>query len=109
MPSYDYDCEKCDLTATFVRSMTEGPKDELCVMCGNPMRRVFSIPYVTGAKVEHAEYNPAFGKVIKNSRERGELAKRKGWVEVGTEPTDKLHKSAENTLNQKLKKSWEDV
>lgn len=106
MPSYDYNCEKCDTTATFVRSIHVGPKPEDCHVCGNPMNRVFSLPLIIGAAVESAEYNPAFGKVVKNKRERDELAKRHGMIEVGNEKPQTIHKEAERTQQENRNKKW---
>ena len=63
--------------------------------------------YVIGAKVENAEYNPAFGQVVKNKNHRNELAKQRGLIEIGNEKPSTLHKHAENTKLENAKRRWE--
>lgn len=62
-----------------------------------------------GAGVQDAEFNPAFGCVVKNKQHRAELAKQKGMEEVGNEPVANIHKHFDTERARKLEKSWEDV
>lgn len=110
-PIYDYHCSKCDTDFEVVQPIKEYTGKGECPSCGNVSNeRIFSHQvYFVGASVQHAEYNPAFGKVVKNKKERDELAKRHGLIEIGNEKTETVHKVAENTLKEKLKKSWDEV
>jgi hypothetical protein len=122
MTGFEYFCEKCDVVFEIYRSMKQGRwtlaelKDEKedggqCPHCKNiSFTRKFSakIQFV-GASVEDAEYNPALGQVVKNSRHRKEIAKQKGLIEVGNEKTESLHKQADKQRADKLKKTWENV
>ncbi len=107
-PSYDFTCEKCDQPFTVIRSIKEPTVNEPCPDCGNIGQRVWGLPLVIGAAVESAEYNPAFGRVVKNSKERKELAKQRGWVEVGSEKPDTIHKESAKTQAHNYAKKWSD-
>lgn len=62
-----------------------------------------------GEKIESAEYNPAFGKVVKNKYERAELAKRLNLIEIGNEDPNKFHDNFDKQRAEKRKKAYEDV
>lgn len=122
MPTFDFYCAKCDSQFSDIQPMgamkrtpiSEIPKEKRkaeCPACGNvSTERVFSKQvYFIGAAVENAEYNPAFGQVVKNSQHRKELAKQKGLIEIGTEAPEKIHKKFDEDRKEKLKKSWDDV
>jgi hypothetical protein len=59
--------------------------------------------------VQHAEYNPAFGRVVRHRQHREELAKRHGMVEVGNETPETLHKVHDQAREEKARKAWENV
>lgn len=122
MPTFDFYCSKCDANFADIQPMgamkptplAEIPKIERkaeCPTCGNVSKdRVYSKNvYFIGASVENAEYNPAFGQVVKNSRHRKELAKEKGLIEIGNEKPENIHKKFDQDRAEKLKKSWDDV
>lgn len=111
MPIYDWECAKCDKPFETVESITTYSGVGKCPTCGNESKeRIFSSQiYFVGAKVEDAEYNPAFGKVVKNKRERNELAKEKGLIEIGNEKPETIHKEASRTLADNLNKGWDDL
>lgn len=110
-PTYEFECLKCEKNFETIESIKDYDGDGQCPTCGNISReRIFSSKVLfIGTKVENAEYNPAFGQVVKNSQHRKELAKQKGLIEVGTEPPEKIHKKFESDKQEQLKKSWDDV
>jgi putative FmdB family regulatory protein len=112
VPTYDWTCEKCDKGFETIESIKEYSGKAECPTCGNPTtERNYSrcLFYNVGASVENAEYNPAFGQIVKNSKHRKELAKAHGLVEIGNEPTEKIHKKFESDRSEKRKKAWDDV
>lgn len=110
MPTYPYHCEKCDKGFEVVKTMSEYNKPEFCSSCGMEGRYVFTPPRaIIGASVQNAEYNPAFGKIVRNKNERDELAKRNGLIEVGNDDPNKMVDRSEKDRKEKLEKSWEDV
>jgi len=64
--------------------------------------------FLIGEKVEEAAYNPAFGQVIKNSKQAKELARQRGMVECGSEPVGSMFK-AEETATKAKQASWDNV
>lgn len=109
MPTYDYDCEKCDKPYDVVRSITEydknGPIDE-CPQCGNIGNRVFSVTTFLGEKVESSEYNHGLGCVVKNKKHREEICKKKGLVEIGNEKPSQVRKNTERERKEKSSKPY---
>ena len=109
MAIYEWRCQKCDIQFETVQSIKEYNGKTSCVTCGNETsERILSADvYFIGAKVESAEYNPAFGQVVKNKRHREELAKARGLIEIGNEKPDKIHKKFESDRIEKRKKEWD--
>jgi hypothetical protein len=94
-----------------MKSVREMDNNEFCESCGAPAERQFTPRvHIKGAKVEHPEYNPALGCVVKNSKHRAELAKRKGLVEVGNDfgSGEKLQESFDRARKAKLAKDYLD-
>lgn len=104
---FDFFCNKCDLGKEVIARIGQCPKDINCDQCGENMQRIYYPPQFIGTSVENAEYNPAFGKVIKNKYERKEMAKRMNLEEVGTTSQDSLHKIYDDH-KKKLDKPYED-
>jgi putative FmdB family regulatory protein len=104
-------CEKCDQPFEIVESIKTYVGKGVCPSCGNTSTsRIFSSKiHFIGTKVEDAEYNPAFGQVVKNSRHRNALAKEKGLIEVGNESPTRMHEEAAKDRQRKREKNWEDV
>ncbi len=57
---------------------------------------------------EEPEYNPAFGRVVKNRQERKELAKQLNMVEVGNEKPSTIHKESDKIYNDNMARDYED-
>lgn len=111
MPTYKFLCQKCDVNFETVESIKTYDGDGECPTCQTTSReRIFSHKvHFIGTSVQSPEYNPAFGQVVKNKQHRDELAKRNGLIEVGNEKPETIHKHAEQTRADKLKKSWDEV
>lgn len=111
--TYVYDCPDCSHRFDVIKPARDMEKNETCPKCGEFALRRF-VPehvYISGAKVEHAEYNPALGCVTKNSKHRAELAKRKGLVEVGNDygSGEAMQKNFDTEREKKLAKRYEEV
>lgn len=110
MPTYDFNCEKCDLDFEVIKSIKLYDTEERCPTCGNVAIRKYTCNiHFTGTKIEDAEYNPGLGKITKSKRHREELAKRLGAVEIGNEKPQTIHKHFDSARETKRKKSWDDV
>jgi putative FmdB family regulatory protein len=108
---YEYRCVKCERKFEVIKSMRDFDRNEFCERCGAPGEPVFSPKVqILGASVQHAEYNPGLGQVVKNKRHRQEIAKRKGLVEIGSDykAPENIHKEFESKRDDKRKKRWEE-
>jgi putative FmdB family regulatory protein len=84
--TYVYQCTKCDSRFDVIKSVADFDRNEFCESCGAPAERKFTPRvHIHGAAVEHAEYNPGLGCVVKNKKHRAEIAKQRGLVEVGND------------------------
>lgn len=109
IPTYEFICQKCDKVFETVESIKEYDGDGECPICKNVSReRILSanIQFI-GTKVESAEYNPAFGQVVKNKNHRNELAKERGLIEIGNEKPETVHKITERNRIDNAKRRWE--
>lgn len=109
MPTYEFFCKKCDKNFDTYESIVEYDGDGECPNCKTISRErlISDNIQVIGASLEYAEYNPAFGQVVKNSAHRKELAKRKGLIEIGNEKPETVHKHYEQERESKRKKAWD--
>ncbi len=81
---------------------------EKCSRCGREAKREFvpSRVYFNGTSVQHAEYNPGLGCVVRNSSHRKELCKIKGVEEIGNEKPHSLHKHFDKKREEKREEAW---
>lgn len=84
---------------------------ENCSVCSTPSVRAFapSRLYFNGTSVQHAEYNPGLGCIVRNKEHRAELCKQKGVEEIGNEKPDTTHKYFEKKRSDAWEQSWNDV
>lgn len=89
--------------------MADSSRLENCFHCGKGARRIYTSDVLfTGTAVEHAEFNPAFGKIVKNKRERDDLAKRHNMIEIGNEKPETVHKHFDSERANNRRKRWEE-
>jgi hypothetical protein len=108
---YEYHCPKCDILFDVVKPASAMQDVEHCGKCQMVSDRQFvpSRVWFNGTSVEHAEYNPGLGCIVKNSSHRKEIAKQKGLEEIGNETPEKLHKYFDQVREEKREKAWDDV
>jgi len=108
---YPFRCTKCEHEFDIVESIKEYSGKATCPKCGyETTERLWSADiYFSGTSVQNAEYNPAFGGIVKNKKHRDELAKRHGLVEIGNEKPETIHKAAEQAREDKRKRIWDEA
>lgn len=111
---YEYTCsnDKCQHMFDVQKTVAEVSRPEPCPQCGTAdARRIYNPWYVHGSAGDwdKAEYNPAFGQVVRNRQHRAELAKRRGMEEIGNESVDKVHKHFDQTREDKRKQGWDKI
>jgi len=107
--TYQYVCEHCSVCFEVSKKVDQRFGQEFCPMCNHTGKRILfpQHTYLNGTSVQEAEFNPAFGKVIKNKRHRNELAKEKGMMEIGNTSTDSMQKHCDQIMCQN--QSWDNI
>lgn len=114
MPTYDYKC-KCGYSFVDIKGIRAYSADpsSVCPSCAAECladdRDFSKIKIaVTGASVQNAEFNPGLGCVVKNKQHRSELAKRKGFVEVGNDFTSgqRMQNEFEKKKKEEIETNW---
>ena len=107
---YPYRCN-CGKEFEVIKSSKIIDRVEKCPHCGHNCtkeNRFISRTHFYGASDwDNAEWNPAFGKVIRNKKHRDAEAKRLGLEEVGNTDLSKYHKGLDDDRAKKLDDSYE--
>lgn len=115
MPTYDYLCGKCKHEFTDIKGIKAYSEDSncQCPSCDTKctvQNRDFSRlkVHLTGTQVESAEFNPGLGCVVKSKKHREEIAKKKGYVEVGNDfnSGEKMQTDFEKKKKEELETNW---
>lgn len=106
---YEYACDQCVRQFEVVKPMAESGTMEVCNECGAEARRLYSAKLeLHNTRVKDAEYYHSLGRVVKNDRERSELIKRYGLVEIGNEKPDRARHYMNKDRLEKIKKRWDE-
>lgn len=102
---YEYECTECEHRFEKVKHHSKYKEDDECPKCQSVAKKIVSL--FNAPVMERAEFNHAFGQVVKSKKHRKELAKRHGMIEVGTEKTENIHKETKKTHDKIM--SWDGV
>lgn len=105
---YPYECP-CGKKFEVVKSLDELERIEPCPECQKEAKRVLAGGYFYGTKVEDAEYDPAFGCVVNNSKHRARLAKERGWEEVGNTDMNKWYADKQKEKEKETQRYYDEV
>lgn len=108
---YPYECPECKHTFEVIKPVAEIDFVERCEACGmEAERKIAKNQYFYGADDwDNAEYNPGLGQVVKNRKHREQIAKQKGFIEVGNEDPVKLDREFERDRELEIDASWDKV
>lgn len=99
---YEYKCDQCETSKDVVKSVKDYDTPETCEKCQNSMRKVFSISRPLVDSME-PEYYHSLGTVIKTKRQKREIMKAKGLIEVGNEKVNTVHQAMDNQRKTRLR------
>lgn len=107
---YPYACDTCEVKTEIVKSMHDSSRIEKCSTCNTVLRRIYTTFQTIGTSVQNAEFNHGLGCVVKNKYHREELAKQRGFVEVGNDfgSGEKMQQHFEKRKQEEKEKIWED-
>ena len=111
--TYVYKCSNSQCSKVFdvTKPVRDLDVNEFCPRpgCQSPAERQFTARvHLMNTGSEDAAYDPAFGTVIKSKQHRKDLAKQRGYIEVGNEKPDTIEKHFQNQRDDKHKRKWED-
>lgn len=115
MPTYDFLCPKCKHEFTDIKGIKAYSLDPSCqcptcdCKCTSENRDYSKIKIqLSGTKVESSEFNHGLGCVVKNKKHREEIAKQKGFVEVGNDYSSgqKMQTEFEKKKKEEMEASW---
>lgn len=107
---YEYACDSCVRQFDVVKPMEESSRMEVCEQCGAEARRLYSAKIeLHNTKVTDAEYYHSLGRVVKNNRERSELIKRYGLIEIGNEKPDRARHHMNKDRLERIRKRREEI
>lgn len=111
MPAYPYECNDCASKWDVIKTVADIDLVESCPKCQSTSnhRYVTNFTFYGASDWDKAEYNPAFGKIIRNAKHRKEEARRLGVEEIGNESPDKIHAHYEKQLDKQIDDSWDKV
>jgi len=107
---YEYNCAPCNNKFDVIKPVHKMKQAEFCSKCNKQAVRKFVPSRVHFAKtsVEHAEYNPGLGQIVKSRYHRSELCKEHSLTEVGNQNPDSLAKDYEQARIKKANAAYED-
>ena len=87
---YAYQCAECGEKVDIVKAVKDYDRVEYCKDCNTVLTRCFSATrlYFNNTAVQEREFCPAIGHDV-TKRERQQIAKERGWVEIGNERPEK--------------------
>lgn len=106
---YEYRCYQCIRAFDVVKPAAQMANEEYCPLCKAVGERQFvpSRLYLNGTAVQHAEYNPGLGCIVKDKAHRKEICKIKGVEEIGNEKPDSLHKHFDQKREDLRNERWD--
>lgn len=106
---YEYKCPSCNNRFEVVKRVKEFDKPELCKCGFEAKRQIARRQFFYGAKVEDAEYCPAVGQVVKNNKHRRQIAKQRGWEEVGNTDMNAWADKKQRELEQERQREYNKI
>lgn len=113
---YPYRCEKCGHDFDVIKSVREIDNPESCKKCGSTAQRYIARggDFYGANDWDKAEFNPAFGCVVKNRQHKRELLRKfagegKVFEEIGNEPVEKMHSHFEKVREERRNDRWREA
>lgn len=91
---YSYSCPKCNQATDVIKAVADFDRQEQCDVCSTIMIRDFAPKkvHLYGTAVQNAYMHHGLGQVVRSDSHAKQLAKDRGWVEIGNENPHKHQK-----------------
>ena len=110
MPTYRYKCPSCSFEFDVIKQMSECDTVEKCETCGRGniegSCRMLGTPIFYGEKQDEAFYSIPLGKMVKSKKAMRQMAKDRGWEELGTTDIHRNIDSMDRAREQKSADSY---
>lgn len=107
--NYAYRCV-CGHAWDVVKSLADIERVEPCEKCSQPGKRfIAGFTFYGADDWDKAEWNPAFGCVVRNRKHRAQLAKERGLIEIGNEDPNKIHAHYEAQRASDNERRWREA
>jgi len=112
MPTYRYKCPSCEYTFDVHKAVSDIDSLEKCDSCGRGgiegQSRVIESRQFFGEKPDEPFYSIPLGKMVSSKKQMRDIAKAKGWEEVGTTNIDKHIESLDKEREDKSQARWDE-
>lgn len=114
MPTYEYLCSLCSVDFDVSKRIADIEREEECPACGHVNKsdaRQVSRSNLVGLQhcTESAYHDPALGVVVKDRKHAAKIAKDRGYIEVGTEKPETIHRHFETQRQETREQRWKDA
>jgi putative FmdB family regulatory protein len=108
---YPHECSVCKKEFEVIKPLEDFDKSEYCPECGMIGIRVIAKrqAFYGASDWDTRHYNQALGMVVKSNKEAQKLARERGWVEIGNEPVEKIHKKFDSEREHKLSTAYDSI
>lgn len=112
MMKYPYRCMACNHQFDVIKSVKDIDNVEACEKCGAASQRYIGQTHFYGANDwDKAEFNPAFGCIVKNRVHKRELLRQfagegRPMEEIGNEKVQTVHSHFEQQREETRKQRW---
>lgn len=112
MPTYEYQCDKCNIRWDVIKSISMLENAEFCSTCNIASKRCISAPALDRTSASgwnNQQFNPALGCYTRNDQHAKKIAKSRGLEEIGNEHPDKMHDYFEKKREEIKQDRWAEV
>jgi putative FmdB family regulatory protein len=107
---YCYRCQGCRHEFEVIKSVARIDDPEPCPECSSEETGRYLTPCsFFGEKVEDAEYNPALGCIVRDSKHRKQLAKERNLIEIGNESPEKYCRDMDRDREKRIQSRYDDI
>lgn len=108
---YPYYCNKCGHDFDIIKRIFQIDDIETCDQCHSIAERRIAKANLVAIHDWTEQYNPAFGKVVRNKAHQREILKEfkdqgKEFIEIGNESLENIHKRFDTMREDKQKANW---
>lgn len=109
MPTYDLECDPCKVRWDVIKPMSQYDSPEPCPKCGKPgnlLPALVNIDKVAAGSWNEQSWNPALGCYTRNVQHARQIAKRRGFEEIGNEKPETIHKHFDRQRDETRDARW---